>query len=98
MIDHITEDSGTHAELPSHANSAEQQTSSGQIENVEALRSMRPARIAATRAPKFIGIMADAPALQAHVERRKKLAAQIRLENPSRTEEEIEARLEQFGA
>ena len=98
MIDRINQDRGTHTERPSPANSADQPMSSGQIENVEALRTMRPERIAAPRAPKFIGIMADAPALQAHVERRKKLAAQIRLENPSRTEEEIEARLEQFGA
>ena len=40
----------------------------------------------------------DARALEAYAERRRKLAAQIRLEDPSRTEEAIEARLEQFGA
>jgi hypothetical protein len=32
------------------------------------------------------------------MERRSKVAAQIRLESPSRTEDEIEARLKQFGA
>lgn len=36
--------------------------------------------------------------LEAHVKRRGKLTARIRAENPCRTEEEIEARLEQFGA
>ncbi len=41
--------------------------------------------------------LADAQALEAHAERRRRLAAQVRLENPSRTDEEIEARLEQFG-
>jgi hypothetical protein len=42
--------------------------------------------------------IADAQALEAHAERRRRLAAQARVENPARTEEEIEARLEQFGA
>jgi hypothetical protein len=41
---------------------------------------------------------ADTRTLEAYVERRRKLAAQIRAENPSCTEEEIEARLEVFGA
>lgn len=36
-------------------------------------------------------------ALEAHVERRRRLAAQIRVENPARSDEEIEERLEQFG-
>jgi hypothetical protein len=36
-------------------------------------------------------------ALEAHVERRQRLAEQARVENPARTDEEIEARLEQFG-
>lgn len=98
MINHMNQDASANTEHPSDANSVDQQMSSGQIEDAEALRSMRPGRIANPRAPKFIGIMADARALQAYVERRKKLATQIRLENPSRTEEEIEARLEQFGA
>jgi hypothetical protein len=42
--------------------------------------------------------VAHVQALEAYIERRRKLAARIRLENPGRTEEEIEARLEQFGA
>jgi hypothetical protein len=41
---------------------------------------------------------ANARTLEAHADRRRKLAARIRAEKPSRTEEEIEARLEQFGA
>jgi hypothetical protein len=41
--------------------------------------------------------LAEAQALEAHAERRQRLAAQIRVENPSRTEEEIEERLTQFG-
>ena len=42
--------------------------------------------------------IAEEQALEAHAERRRRLAAQARVENPARTEEEIEARLEQFGA
>jgi hypothetical protein len=49
-------------------------------------------------APRNLMRVADVQALEAYVERRRKLAARIRLENPTRTEEEIEARLEQFGA
>jgi hypothetical protein len=41
--------------------------------------------------------LADERALEAHAERRQRLAAQIRVENPARTEEEIEERLAQFG-
>jgi hypothetical protein len=98
MINPTNQDASANADRLSDASPADQQMSSGRIENVEALRSMRQEQIAKPRAPKFVGIMADARALQIYVERRKKLAAQIRLENPCRTEEEIEARLEQFGA
>jgi hypothetical protein len=87
----LVNDAGAHAEPRHDADPANQQMSSGQITNVEALRSMRPAPIATLPG-------ADARALEAYAERRRKLAAQIRLENPFRTEEEIEARLEQFGA
>jgi len=90
MTNRINQDAGAHAEPRSDANSADQQMASGQM-------SMRLQRISTLPAPKVIGI-ADARALEAHVERRSKLAERIRLENPSRTEEEIEARLEQFGA
>lgn len=41
--------------------------------------------------------IAEEQALEAHAERRRRLAAQARVENPARTEDEIEARLEQFG-
>jgi hypothetical protein len=97
MINQMNRDAGVQAERRGDANAADQQMSSGQITNVEALRSIRPERIASPPTPKFEG-MADARALEAYAERRGKLAARIRLENPSRTEEEIEARLEQFGA
>jgi hypothetical protein len=65
--------------------------------NSPALQSMQPERTAAAPPLRVAG-MADVQALEAHIERRRKLAARIRLESPSRTEEEIEARLEQFGA
>jgi hypothetical protein len=94
MINQMNQDASAHAEPRGDADSADQQMSSGQITNVEALRSKR---LVTPEAPKFTG-MADARALDAYVERRRKLAARIRLENPSCTEEEIEARLEQFGA
>jgi hypothetical protein len=97
MISLVNQDMDAHVELRRDADPANQQTPSGQITNVEALCSMRPESNATVSEPKFGGT-ADARALEAYVERRTKLAAQIRLENPSRTEEEIEARLEQFGA
>jgi hypothetical protein len=98
MINQMNQEAGVHAEAGTDANAADRRMASGQITNVEALRSMRPERTGTPRAPKFKGIMANARALEAYVERRKKLAERIRLEDPSRTEEEIEARLEQFGA
>jgi hypothetical protein len=57
---------------------------------------LRTYRAAAKPVPKPKRVAA-AQALEAHAERRHRLAAQARVENPSRTEEEIEARLEQFG-
>jgi ABC-type Na+ efflux pump permease subunit len=36
-------------------------------------------------------------ALETHAERRQRLAERAKVENPARTDEEIEARLEQFG-
>jgi hypothetical protein len=97
MISLVNQDVDAHVEPRRDADPAYQQMSSGQITNVEALRSLQPEPNATLPGPKFTGT-ADARALEAYVERRRKLAAQIRLENPSRTEEEIEARLEQFGA
>jgi hypothetical protein len=41
---------------------------------------------------------ADTQAVQAYVNRRKRLAERIKVEHPSYTEDEIETRLEQFGA
>ena len=98
MINQVNLDAGVHAKAGSDPNSADQPMALGQITNVEALRSMRAERIGMPRKPKFKGIMANARALEAYIERRRKLAERIRLEDPSRTEEEIEARLEQFGA
>ena len=81
------------------ANSADQPMSSGQIKNAvdEGLRIMELEQAAITVTPKGAR-NGDTRTLEAYVERRRKLAAQIRAENPSCTEEEIEARLEVFGA
>jgi hypothetical protein len=54
-------------------------------------------RSAMASAPKSMRAAA-AQALEAHAERRSRLAEQARVENPASTDEEIEARLEQFGA
>jgi hypothetical protein len=43
-------------------------------------------------------LVADAQKLEAHVERRQRLAERLRAENPARSDEEIEELLEQFGA
>jgi hypothetical protein len=71
----------------------------GQVANVvdEALRAMQ--RDQAGNPPPPMGIRdPGARTLQAYVDRRKRLVALIRAENPTCTEEYIEARLEQFGA
>jgi len=93
MISQMSQGAGGDAEPRSDANSADRLMSPKNVVD-EALLSMQPER---TAEPKVMRI-ADVRALEAYVERRRKLAARIRLENPSRTEEEIEARLEQFGA
>jgi hypothetical protein len=99
MISQAKQDTGGGVEPRGDASSADHLMSSGQIKNVahEALRSVQPERAAIPSTPKVMRI-ADARTLDAYVERRRKLAARIRMENPSCTEEEIEARLEQFGA
>jgi hypothetical protein len=97
MINQMNHAAGAAAELRSDASLANQVMSSGQMKKGEALQSIQPERIAVSPAPKVMGI-ADGRALEAYIERRRRLAARIRLENPARTEEEIEARLEQFGA
>jgi hypothetical protein len=96
MISQVNHGAGADTEPRSDASLADQVMSCGQIKN-EALQSMESERIAVSLAPKVRG-MADGRALEAYIERRRRLAARIRLENPARTEEEIEARLEQFGA
>jgi len=95
MISQMSQGAGGDAEPRSDANSADRLMSPKNVE--AALQTMRPQRTTVRSAPKVMRI-ADVQELDAHVERRRKLAARIRLENPSRTEEEIEARLEQFGA
>jgi hypothetical protein len=96
MIGQTIHDAGRPAEAldvaiaASHAPPA--QTAAGAADDVRSHLS----RAAAKPVPKPKRI-ADAQALEAHAERRRRLAAQVRLENPSRTDEEIEARLEQFG-
>jgi hypothetical protein len=97
MIIQMNQGAGADTEPRSDASLADQVMSCGQIKNEEALQSIQPERIAVSPAPKVMG-MADWRALEAYIERRRRLAARIRLENPARTEEEIEARLEQFGA
>ena len=79
--------------------SAEQPMSSGQVQNAVdgALRMMEREQAANPPAPTGIP-GANARTLEAYADRRKKLAARIRAEYPSCTEEGIEARLEQFGA
>ena len=72
---------------------------SGQIKNAvdENLKAMELEHTAVPATLKGVR-NADARSLEAYVERRKKLAAQIRAENPNCTDEEVEARLEVFGA
>src|ERR1700730_13994100 len=81
------------------ANSPDQLMSSGEIKDAvdEGLRIMELERTAIPAPPKGVR-EAGARTQAAYVERRRKLATQIRAENPSCTEEEIEARLEVFGA
>jgi hypothetical protein len=97
MISQMNHGAGADTEPRSDASLADQVMSRGQIKNGEALQSMQSERIAVSPAPKVMGI-ADGRGLEAYIERRGRLAARVRLENPARTEEEIEARLEQFGA
>jgi len=99
----ITHDNPNHggaaAPQGGSASSGENPAPPGQVANVvdEALRTMQ--RDQAGNPPPPMGIRdPGAPTLQAYVDRRKRLAALIRAENPACTEEYIEARLEQFGA
>lgn len=96
MINQTNQDVGGDAEPRNLANSANHGASPGQVESAAGGDLPRLRRIAMKPVPTTRR-SADAQALEAHVERRRRLAAQIRVENPLRTEEEIEARLEQFG-
>jgi hypothetical protein len=93
MINQINQSVGGDAAPRSDANPADPLVSPTHMVD-EALQAGRGA---ARPAPRVMR-MADVRALEVYIERRRKLAAKIRLENPSLTEEEIEARLEQFGA
>jgi len=99
MISQANQDADGGVESRSDATSTDQLMPSGPIRNVadEALRSLLSEQTAIPSTPRVVRI-ADARAVETYVERRRKLAARIRVENPSCTEEEIEARLEQFGA
>jgi hypothetical protein len=65
-------------------------------QNVAGEGGLRLERAAAVPAPRSTRAAA-AEALEAHAERRQRLAERARVENPARTDEEIEARMEQFG-
>jgi hypothetical protein len=97
MISQMNRGAGADTAPRSDASLADEVISSGQVKKGEALQSMRSERTAVRRPPNVMPV-AHVQALEAYVERRRRLAARIRLENPARTEEEIEARLEQFGA
>src|SRR5437899_10954711 len=97
MISQMNHGAGGDTEPRGDASLADQVMSRGQIKKGDALPSIGPERITVSPAPKVVRT-ADGRALEAHVERRRRLAARIRLENPARTEAEIEARLEQFRA
>jgi hypothetical protein len=96
MIGQTNQDVGGDVEPRNVANSVGQGASPGQVESAADGDLPQFGQIAAKPVPKA-GRSADARALEAHIERRRRLAAQIRVEDPLRTEEEIEARLEQFG-
>ena len=97
MISQMNHGAGADTEPRNDASLADQVMSCGQVKKGEALQSTRSERTAVRRPPNVMPV-AHVQALEAYIERRRKLATRIRLENPARTEEEIEARLEQFGA
>jgi hypothetical protein len=97
MISQTDQDADGDAEPQNFVSSANQGASPGQAESAAGGGLPPLTGISSKRVPKTRRI-ADAQALEAHAERRRRLAALIRVENPRRTEEEIEERLEQFGA
>ena len=98
MISQTTQDTGRNTEVRNFADAANAAASAEQQAESRASDAfLRPGRAAMKPVPKNKRI-ADAQALEAHAERRRRLATQVREENPLRTEEEIEERLAQFGA
>lgn len=97
MISQTTQDAGRSPETRNFADAANAAAAGRQTESVAGEALLRLSRIATRPVPKNKRI-AEAQALEAHAERRRRLAAQVREEKPSRTEEEIEERLAQFGA
>jgi hypothetical protein len=96
MIGQTNQDAGGNAEALSLATAANAAAASVQTERVGDKGAQRLSRVAKKPTPKTRRL-ADERALEAHAERRQRLAAQVKVENPSRTEEEIEERLAQFG-
>jgi hypothetical protein len=96
MIGETNQDAGGNAEARNLATAANAAAASGQKKHVvdEAVPRLS---LAATKPMPKTQRLAHERALEAHAERRQRLAAQARVENPSRTEEEIEERLAQFG-
>lgn len=99
MIKQTNHLAGGDAEPRSGANAADWPLSPGRINIAvdEPIRTMELERTAIPARPEGVRI-ADSGTMEAFAERRSKLAARIREENPSCTEEYIVARLEQFGA
>jgi hypothetical protein len=95
MIGGTNQDANGNAETRNLVTAANA-TASEQTRHVADEAPPRLSRAATKPVPKTQRL-ADARALEAHAERRQRLAAQVRVENPSRTEEEIEERLAQFG-
>jgi hypothetical protein len=77
----------------------QQQMSPGQANKLAGLAwpTMQSDRLVTAPSPKNERSTA-ARVIQAHVDRRRRLAERIKAEHPSYTQDEIEARLEQFGA
>jgi|SRR5215472_13863714 hypothetical protein len=98
MIKQTDHYAGADAEPLNSEKSGDQTISSGQMKDAVdgALRLMRQQAMTPAT-PKGIR-NTEMRTLEAYIERRRKLAARIRSENPTCTDEEIEARLEQFGA
>jgi hypothetical protein len=78
---------------------SQQQMSPGQAKKPADLASpiMQPDQPVTASSPKNER-SGDARAMQAHADRRRRLAERIKAERPSYSQDEIEARLEQFGA